>query len=77
VKLTSNPMSKLKNFSIKECTEIRGSFIQNVPKAEVFIMDHAIEKVQGSSLPFSSFENCNSLIHFNLFGQAFMTDGLL
>ena len=33
-------MSKLKNFSIKDCSRVKGTFIQKVTAAEIFIMDH-------------------------------------
>lgn len=73
--------SKLKNFSFKECPEITGSFIQQVPAAEIFILDHVWtsnpEKISSPPVsPFTSFSQCNSLVYFNIYGNPFFNDVL-
>lgn len=57
--------SKIVNFSIKECPQIKGSFIQEQRDARIFIMDHARREIE-EILIFKSFFNLNSLIYLNL-----------
>jgi hypothetical protein len=74
--------SRLKNFSIKECPTITGSFVQRLSEAEIFILDHSLtdnsDKIEYKlESPFQSFQECNSLKYVNFFGCPYFNDQLL
>ncbi len=70
--------SKIKNFAFKECLNITGSFIQQLPDVESFILDHL--KLPPSSCPlvspYTSFELCHSLNYLNVYANPFFNDSL-
>lgn len=56
--------SKVVNFSIKECPEVHGSFLEEMVDTRIFIMDHASRDIKEDV--FRSFSKLNSLEYLNL-----------